>query len=331
MPARSPLRLPLRLTRALLTATACVALAQTAMAQSLQPLSFAPGVGTVPSTALVEMVTREQGLWLKQGLQPTTPPPLGGGDRRTWNAEEENHSDVRLYGLGAAINYMSKGVDFVVVADLGLHAEWHLWSLAERPIQASDIRGKRIAVTQMSGTDKLYAELFLKSLGVAPNEVTFVPTGGLPQNYQALGQGQADLWVTTEHAAALIDKERRLASVVKLSTFLGSDWDPYVILAKRGTLQRDPALIRRAVAALLEGSRDAAQASPEQNRQRLMQRFNVDAPTAQRLLATVSFENPSGRVRVPTIEKMRRHYIEQGIIGSDALALNRIYDATVLP
>jgi ABC-type nitrate/sulfonate/bicarbonate transport system substrate-binding protein len=330
MPALS--RLPKRLARVLLAVAACTALAQPAAAQQpLQPLTFAPGVGTVPSTALVEMVTREQGLWQKQGLQPTTPPPLGGGDRRTWNPEEENHSDVRLYGLGAAINYMSKGVDFVVVADLGLHAEWHMWSLSERPIQAADIRGKRIAVTQMSGTDKLYADLFLKSLGVAPNEVSFVPTGGLPQNYQALNQRQADIWVTTEHAAALIDKDRRLGSVVKLSSFLGRDWDPYVILAKRGTLQRDPALIQRAVAALLEGARDVAQASPEKNRQRLMQRFNVDAPTAERLLATVSFENPSGRIRVPTIEKMRRHYIEQGIIQADALALRRIYDETALP
>lgn len=137
--------------------------------------------------------------------------------------------------------------------------------------------------------------------------------------------------MTTEHAAALIDKDRRLGSVVKLSSFLGRDWDPYVILAKRGTLQRDPALIQRAVAALLEGARDVAQASPEKNRQRLMQRFNVDAATAERLLATVSFENPSGRIRVPTIEKMRRHYIEQGIIQADALALRRIYDETALP
>lgn len=313
-----------------LAAALCVALAQPATAQALQPLTFTAGVGTVPSTALVELVTREQGLWQKQGLQPTTPPPLGGGDRRSWNAEEENHSDVRLYGLGAAINYMSKGVDFVVVADLGLHAEWHMWSLSEQPLKASDIRGKRIAVTQMSGTDKLYAELFLKALGVAASEVEFVPTGGLPQNYQALRNRQADIWVTTEHAAALIDKESRLSSVVKLSNFLGRDWDPYVILAKRSTLQRDPALVQRAVAALLEGTRDAAQANPEQNRQRLMQRFNVDAPTAQRLLATVSFENPSGRTRVPTIEKMRRHYIEQGIIKSDAIPLGRIYDESVV-
>ena len=175
-----------------LTASLCVALAPPATAQAqtqtqaLQPLTFTAGVGTVPSTALVELVTRERGLWQKQGLQPTTQPPLGGGDRRSWNAQEENHSDVRLYGLGAAINYMSKGVDFVVVADLGLHAEWHMWSLAEQPLKASDIRGKRIAVTQLLGTDKLYAELFLKALGVAPNEVEFVPTGGLPQNYQAL-------------------------------------------------------------------------------------------------------------------------------------------------
>lgn len=78
MPALS--RLPKRLARVLLAVAACTALAQPAAAQQpLQPLTFAPGVGTVPSTALVEMVTREQGLWQKQGLQPTTPPPLGGG------------------------------------------------------------------------------------------------------------------------------------------------------------------------------------------------------------------------------------------------------------
>lgn len=310
------------------------ALTQTAFAQTPQmpqALTFTVGVGTVPSTALVEIGMRELGLWQKHGLQPTTPPPLGGGDRRSWNAAEENHSDVRLYGLGAAINYMSKGVDFVVVADLGLHAQWHMWSLSEQALKPSDLRGKRIAVTQLSGTDKLYADLFLKSLGIAASDVSFVPTGGLPQNYQALRNRQADVWVTTEHAAALIDKESRLSSIVKLSSFVGGDWDPYVILAKRATLRDDPALVRRAVAALLEGAQAIAQSSPGKNRQRLMQRFQVDEATAQRLLATVAFENPSGRIRVDTIEKMRRHYIEQGIIPADAVPLGRIYDASALP
>jgi NitT/TauT family transport system substrate-binding protein len=320
----------LAMSLALCAALVLYAAISPAHAQSLQPLSFTVGVGTVPSTALVEMTARELGLWEKHGLQPVTPPPLGGGDRRSWNAAEENHSDVRLYGLGAAINYMSKGVDFVVVADLGMSAEWHMWSLADAPIKPQDVRGKRIAVTQLSGTDRLYADLFLKSLGIAQNDVTFVPTGGLPQNYQALLNKQADVWVTTSHAAALLDRERRLGSIVTLSSFVGKDWDPYVILAKRETLQRDPKLVIRGVATLLEAADRIAASSSQENRERLMRRFKVDEPTAERLLATVAFENPSGRVRVPVIEKMRQHYIDQGIIRADAIALARIYDESIV-
>ncbi len=318
--------LPRRARRLALCAAAVVLAGCAGGPPAPKSLTYSTGVGTVPSTALVDMLATEQKLWQKHGLTPTTPPPLGGGDRRSWNATDENHSDVRLYGLGAAINYMSRGVDFVVVADLGLHAQWHMWSLADKPIQSTEIRGKRIAVTQLAGTDKLYADLFLKSLGVAPGEVTFVPTGGLPQNYQALRNGQADIWVTTEHASVLIDRERRLRSVVKLSDYVGQDWDPYVILAKRETLRNDPDLIRRAVAVLLEAAQQVASASPEVNRQRLMQRFKVDAATADRLLPTVASQNPSGRIRVATIEKMRQYYIDQGIIRADAVPLDRIYD-----
>ncbi|WP_159590457.1 hypothetical protein [Hydrogenophaga sp. BPS33] len=35
-------------------------------------------------------------------------------------------------------------------------------------------------------------------------------------------------------------------------------------------------------------------------------------------------------IRVSTIEKMRRHYIEQGIVQSDAVPLGRIYDESVV-
>ena len=295
----------------------------------LTEFTFTMGVNTVPGTALIDATAQDLGLWRKHGLKPVVPPPLGGGDRRTWSPGEENHSDVRLYGMGATINYLSKGVDFVIVADLGTRAEWHMWSMADRPVDARQLKGKRFAVTQLSGTDRLYVDLFLKSLGVSQDDVTLVPTGGVPQNYQALRSGQADIWVTTEHAAILIDREQRLQSVARISDFVGKDWDPYVIVAKRRTLAERPALVKEAVATILEAVRHIDQAPRQENVARLMQRFKVDEAVAGRLLSTVSL-NPTGKIKLSTIEKMRNHYVDTGVIKRDALPIDAIFDASVV-
>jgi len=110
--------------RAVLRAWACVVLAAALPAaqageETMMEFTYSIGVNTVPGTALIDATAKDLDLWRKHGLKPVTPPPLGGGDRRAWSPEEENHSDVRLYGMGATINYISKGVEFVIVADLG--------------------------------------------------------------------------------------------------------------------------------------------------------------------------------------------------------------------
>lgn len=311
---------------AMLAAWACTAQAEEG---PLTEFTYTVGVNTVPGTALIDATANDLDLWRKHGLKPVTPPPLGGGDRRAWNAQDENHSDVRLYGMGATINYMSKGVDFVMVADLGTRAEWHMWSLASNPIDAKAISGKRFAVTQLSGTDRLYADMFLKALSLKPNDITLVPTGGVPQNFAALKAGQADIWVTTEHAAILIDRESRLCSISKLSDFVGADWDPYVIVAKRSTLASNPPLVRRAVRVIREAMDHIVKAPRQENVVRLMARFNVDAATADKLLATVSL-NPSGQIDRTRIERMRTHYIETGLIKPDALPVDGMFDSSIV-
>jgi len=320
-----------RFHRLLCSTATCLLILPAAFASDSAPtaFSYATGVQTVPGTALIGAVLEDTQLWQKNGLQPQVSSPLGGGDRRAWTPEAENHSDIRLYGLGATMNYQSKGVDFVMVADLGTRAEWHMWSMADKPIRPDDVKDKRFAVTQLSGTDKLYADLFLKSLGIDPKAVTFVPTGGVPSNYQALKDGKADIWVTTEHAAALIDRTQQLRSIQKISALVGTDWDPYVILAKRQTLQERPELVERAVKTLLEAVQAIEKAPETENVQRLMQSFKVDGALAKQLLASVHF-NASGAISLATLDKMRKHYLDSGIITEESLPLDRIYDASIV-
>lgn len=317
--------------RAVLRAWACVVLAAALPAaqageETMMEFTYSIGVNTVPGTALIDATAKDLDLWRKHGLKPVTPPPLGGGDRRAWSPEEENHSDVRLYGMGATINYISKGVEFVIVADLGTRAEWHMWSLAGTPMDAQQMRGKRLAVTQLSGTDRLYANFFLKSLGVRQDEVTFVPTGGVPQNYRALRNGEADIWITTEHSAILIDRENRLRSVGKMSDFVGKNWDPYVVVAKKSTVSNNPELVRKALAVILQAADHVDKAPRQENVARLMTRFNVDEATAEKLLATITL-NPSGKINQATIEKMRDHYVETGVIPASSPPADSMYTA----
>ncbi|HVV93362.1 MAG TPA: ABC transporter substrate-binding protein [Hyphomicrobiales bacterium] len=301
-------------------------LAGAALASATAPESFAYSVGVpnVPPTALIDVTARDLGLWQKAGIEPHEPPSF---DRRHWTPELENQPEVRMYGMGAALNYMAKGVQFVIVADLGARAEWHVWTLKESAIhEASQIKGKRIAVTQMSGTDRLYADVFLNELGLSPKDVTFVPTGGLPQNYGALKAGKADLWVTTEHAAALIDRAGLLRSVTKLSNYLGNDWDPYVIMASRRALTERPAMVKKATGVLLQAAAYVS-SHHDEDITRLMTRFKVDRQIAEKLFSMFKL-SPDGAIHVDRIARMRDYYVSHGVIPRDkAPALETTYSA----
>ncbi|ODS67900.1 MAG: hypothetical protein ABS43_29505 [Bordetella sp. SCN 67-23] len=291
------------------------------------PFTYEIGVRTVPGTALINATIQDLGLWTKHGVKPIDPVPID--DRREWTPEAENNCDVRLYGMGATINYLSKGVQFTIIGDLGTRAEWHMWTLADKPIALTELKGKRFAVTQLAGTDRFYVDLFLKSLGINPDDIVYVPTGGVGTNYTALKEGKADIWVTTEHTGILTDRENLLRSMAKISDYVGTDWDPYVVLAKRSTLKEKPGLVREAATAIFEAVQHIGKAPRQENLDRLMKLFKVDQAMAERLFATVSL-NPSGKIKLSTIEKMRNHYIENGLITAESAPLSAIYDPSIL-
>ena len=291
------------------------------------PFTYEIGVRTVPGTALINATIQDLGLWSRHGVNPVDPVPID--DRREWTPEAENNCDVRLYGMGATINYLSKGVQFTIIGDLGTRAEWHMWTLADKPIALTELKGKRFAVTQLAGTDRFYVDLFLKSLGVSQDDIVYVPTGGVGTNYTALKEDKADIWVTTEHTGILTDRENLLHSMARISDYVGTDWDPYVVLAKRSTLKEKPGLVREAATAIFEAVQHIDKAPRQENLDRLMKLFKVDQALAERLFATVSL-NPSGKIKLSTIEKMRNHYIENGLITPESAPLSAIYDASIL-
>lgn len=116
-----------------------------------------------------------------------------------------------------------------------------------------DLRGKRLGVSTLFGTDQLAAEDMMQSKGLNPSVVQVVALGDAPVRVQALRAGIVEvIAMNTPYDMVLIkDGYNALAGPQDLKRAL-----PLAGLAVKDTLLKEkPALIKRAVRAVLKSHR----------------------------------------------------------------------------
>jgi NitT/TauT family transport system substrate-binding protein len=213
------------------------------------PVRVNIGVASVSSSALSLWAAREQGIFVKHGVDAELILIRGGStlvaSLLTGDIHAAFTSGVSVLGAAA------QGVDVKMLTSISTRVSWKLVATPQIR-KPEELRGKRFGVQSVVGSTWMYAMLALEQLGLEPkrDNISFLPIGDLVVVAQALESGQID--------AAVLDSplSRRLASkgftqLVDLAktnaTFPGLG-----IGVTRAYLEQQPATIEKLVTALTE-------------------------------------------------------------------------------
>ena len=124
---------------------------------------------------------------------------------------------------------------------------------AKNIVSVKDLKGKKIAVTQLADAPYNYTTGLLAKAGLGPRDVTWVPTGGagLTARAAALVSGHVEATMLTAPNYFPLETEgyRNLGNI--------SDYDdiyaPSVYLFKKSAIEKDPTLAERLIKAHAEG------------------------------------------------------------------------------
>ena len=200
------------------------------------------------NSTTVYQVALARGFFKEEGLEPEMiqmNPRLGG--LAVMNGDIEFTTT-----FGSTLRAIIQGLPIKFVAISVRKTDHFLISRPElKTVQ--DLRGKRLGVSTLFGTDQLAAEEMMQSKGLSPGTMQVVALGDAPVRVQALRTGLVEaIAMNSPHDLALIKSGyNALAGPQDLKRAL-----PLTGLAVKDSLPREkPALIKHAVRAVLKAHR----------------------------------------------------------------------------
>lgn len=134
------------------------------------------------------LVAQQEGFLRKNGIPEMEFVLIEGGLR---GMSALLGGDVHLMQTGGApaIQAILKGAPLIILASL-TNVLFFDFVVTKEITKASDLKGKRVAISQFGSTTDLATQLLLKRLGVSPKEVVFLQIGSNPARMAALSRGQ---------------------------------------------------------------------------------------------------------------------------------------------
>jgi ABC-type nitrate/sulfonate/bicarbonate transport system substrate-binding protein len=159
------------------------------LAQRDRPLNFEAGIVALTAFEWPWFVIRDGPI----GPRNTATMALSvfETDARALQALVSSSVDVVETSLDAVARSVEQGADVVIV---GSEVNRPPYALAVRDsIQSyADLRGRRIAVTDLVGGSTVVLRLMLQANGLSERDVDLIPLGGTPNRYTALTAGAAE-------------------------------------------------------------------------------------------------------------------------------------------
>jgi len=225
---------------------AAVVLLAVSAASGARAESVKLSMSNVEGSFLFGAVAERKGFFQQQGLQPqliriagnVMVPALANGD-----------IDYTLM-FGSVVRATLSGFPLKVVASFVDAPTGTL--VGKAGLTAQNLKGKSIAVSSFGAGAYVTAVLTVQHLGLNPNDVKFVASGGDAGRLAALQNGLVDAALLNPAAAARAERTgfRMIARSYELFTF------PYAGLgATTRKLAEKPAEVKRVLKALIQGSR----------------------------------------------------------------------------
>jgi NitT/TauT family transport system substrate-binding protein len=176
----------------------------------------------------------------------------------------EGGADLALFGPPAAVAAIDSGMPIVMMA--GIHGGcWELFG-NDRVRAVRDLKGRTIAVINMSTVDQLFVASILSYVGVDPSrDVNWLPAQKLSEAMRLFVENKVDAFLAFPPQPQEL-RARKVGNVL-INTTLDRPWSQYFCCmagAPRSFIEKNPVATKRALRALLKAA-DACAADPERS------------------------------------------------------------------
>jgi NitT/TauT family transport system substrate-binding protein len=276
-----------------------------------------------------------QGHFAKQGLKVHVKP--GGPERDALKELELGHAQFGVASADQVLRAVAKGAPIVVLAQLFQENPLHwIYRPEKTPVQRpEDLRGRSIGVT-FGGNDETIMRALLARHGIAENEVRLF---SVRYDYTPFYEGRVEFWPLYINAQAPIIGAK-LAKAGEKFAFLGPDehgvrFVANSVVTTREMMEKRPETVRRFLAALRAGWREALDPQNEDKAVTVLLEADKETPAAtvrQQLAATRKVMMPPaglefGRIDRAAWEQTAEIMIGQGLIAGPLDVGALLFDA----
>ncbi|RPJ74365.1 MAG: nitrate ABC transporter substrate-binding protein [Desulfobacteraceae bacterium] len=231
-------------------------------------------------SAVGDLFADARGHFSRAGLTVSVKP--GGPERDALKELELGHAHFGVASADQVLRAVAKGSPIMVLAQLFQVNPLHWIYRPERTPFASpkDWKGRTLGVT-FGGNDETIMRALLARHGIAEGEVNLF---SVRYDYTPFYEGRVAFWPLYLNAQAVIIGEK-LAQAGERFDFvspdrLGVKFVANSVVTTRQMLERHPDRVRRFLAALLEGWRDALDPKNEEEAVRVLAQMDRETPEA---------------------------------------------------
>ena len=252
-----------------------------------------------------DLYAEAHGHFARSGLKVNVKP--GGPERDALKELELGHAQFGVASADQVLRAAAKGAPIVVLAQLFQVNPLH-WIY--RPDQTAfsgggDLRGRRIGVT-FGGNDEAILRALLARWGIAEDQVTLF---SVRYDYTPFYERRVDFWPLYLNAQAVIIGEK-LEKAGETFAFLSPDqlgvrFVANSVVTTRAMVEKRPETVKRFLAALLEGWREALDPRNEQTAVQVLLEADRETPEAvvrRQLSVTRELMLPPAGVAFGTID-----------------------------
>lgn len=203
---------------------------------------------TMSSRTVPLWVAEEEGYFKKYGIRLEL--VYVRSDSLLMSALASDDIQLVVTGGSAVLNAAAGGLDVKIMANFFSRA---LVDLVARPgiKGVKDLRGKRIGVQSIGGTNWMYVMQALEQLGLDPGKdrIQILVVGDVKVLIQSLETGTIDAMAASDRAYSLRLKQQGYPTLAELRLAVGGSG----LIVKRTYLQQHPDLVESILKAILEG------------------------------------------------------------------------------
>ncbi len=274
-----------------------------------------------PAHYLIVMAAQEKGIFTANGLDVEWVPFRGTyAQMQAFVAGEARVGTSSAVGI---IQANGRGLPAIIVATYQRKEAWHVWVPTASPIKdMKDLKGKKLAISRIGGTDYGYTMLALKSLKM-DKDVKIIAVGGIRESVAALKAGNVESSMRSIYAFARLIEKKEVRSVLNINRFIPKDWVVHTIFAHRDMVKNKPDIVGRLVKSMIESGRFMTN-NPGWAIAKMREKQRVTEATAKFLFENLEYTD--GKIDRKALENVRNFLLLTGLIKKEkAPPIDKIY------